>query len=130
MIIVPYIHKVRTTKQMTYHTVQILCDSGGEALWTETAATSVADISADILEPNDLVACADISIVGDKAYIPIDPVATNITAMYAYEEIIPGETDILCWRTFIHVVDMAGKPLLAAPDTFAGVLTHICGNAI
>lgn len=130
MFIVPYIHKIRSHANVIYHTVKILCDAGGEALWEES---DEADIVADILEPNGLIPCegrGGITMVGDDgiAYIPIDDGRTDIAGMYSYEEIPVGESDILCWRTFIHITDAAGAALLSPPATFNTVLTHICSK--
>lgn len=126
MFIVPYIHKTRSHVNVIYHTVKILCDAGGEALWQES---DEADIVGDILEPNGLVPCGDsFTRVDGIVYVPIDDELTNITGMYSYEEIPVGESDILCWRTFIHITDGAGTALLSAPATFNTVLTHICSK--
>ena len=141
MIIVPYIHSKRPTKVLGQdafiHVIRILCDRGGEALWEEAdEGLSVDTVGAVVLEPNELVVTGAPLVVtgvadssGSSAakalLIPIDPVATDMSSMYSYEEITPGSTDMLCWRTFYHVTDTAGTALLRAPVVFAAVIDSI-----
>ncbi len=125
----PYIHSSKPTKVLgqdaVLHVIKVLCDRGGSALWEEADAT-VETLSAVILEPNELVA-AGAGTVGtnDSIFVEIDPVATAMSSMYSYEEIEPGTTDILCWRTFYHVTSTAGEPLLTPLVMFAGIIGEI-----
>lgn len=143
----PYIHSKRPTKVLGQnaflHVIRILCDKGGEALWEEADEGLTVDTVGDIvLEPNELVAFAaklpqQVATTGNgngvansKAIlIPIDPVATTMSSMYSYEEITPGSTDMLCWRTFYHVTDTAGTALLKPPVIFAAVIDSIVARA-
>lgn len=128
----PYIHSSKPTKVLgqdaVLHVIKVLCDRGGSALWEEIGADpiTVETLSAVILEPNELVA-AGAGTVGanDSIFVQIDPVATAMSSMYSYEEIEPGTTDILCWRTFYHVTSTAGEPLLTPPVMFAGIIGEI-----
>lgn len=136
MIIVPYIHSKRPTKVLgqdaALHVIRILCDKGGEALWEESdEGLSVDTVGAVVLEPNELVAAAKPIPTADRntLLVPIDPIATPMSSMYSYEEITPGTTDMLCWRTFYHVTDTAGTALLKPPVTFAAVIDSIVAGA-
>lgn len=131
MIIVPYIHSSKPTKVLgqdaVLHVIKVLCDKGGAALWEEigTEPITVETLSAVILEPNELVAATAGRATADSIFVEIDPVATAMSSMYSYEEIEPGTTDILCWRTFYHVTGTAGEPLLTPPVMFAGIIGEI-----
>ena len=135
MIIVPYIHGKRPTKVLGQdaflHVIRILCDKGGEALWEESdEGLTVDTVGAVVLEPNELVAAGAATAPNSKAIlIPIDPVATAMSSMYSYEEITPGSTDMLCWRTFYHVTDTTGTALLKPPVIFAAVIDSIVMGA-
>ena len=130
----PYIHGKRPTKVLgqdaVLHVIRILCDKGGEVLWEETdEGLTVDTVGAVVLEPNELVAAARPIPTAKALLIPIDPVATPMSSMYSYEEITPGTTDMLCWRTFYHVTDTAGTALLKPPVTFAAVIDSIVTGA-
>ena len=138
MIIVPYIHGKRPTKVLGQdaflHVIRILCDKGGEALWEEAdEGLTVDTVGAVVLEPNELVAAgaaSGSSAANSKAIlIPIDPVAPAMSSRYPYEEITPGSTDMLCWRTSYPVTDTAGTALLKPPVTFAAVIDSIVMGA-
>ena len=133
----PYIHSSKPTmvlgQDAVIHVIKVLCDKGGSALWEEDGdgadPITVETLSAVILEPNELVA-AGAGMIGrdsasDSIFVEIDPVATAMSSMYSYEEIEPSTTDILCWRTFYHVTDVAGEPLLTPPVMFAGIIGEI-----
>jgi hypothetical protein len=122
MYIIPYIHNSKniksiTNQEVTIHTIYILCDNGGEALWQEDSPIE------ECLEPNDLFH-KKLNISKNYAYAEINQEKTNIKSMYSYEEIEP-ESDILCWRRFIYITEPTGTQLIKIPEPFDQVLKDI-----
>ena len=127
MIIVPYFHKSIQVKgslnaDILVHSITILCDKGGQALWTENDET--LDIEKDCLAANDIICLTKPYRVGATYYAEVDKSATDISSMYTYDEIESG-SDILCWRTFIYTTDMMKNPILTVPEQFQNALKDI-----
>jgi len=109
MYIVPYYVKQVTKAEKTIYTVHILTE-GGTRLWSESEQPL-----PEVLEPNELVATSSKQIGADLWLCQIDPVKTNISAMYQWHE-LPMASDTHCWRQF-HYITTDSSPFLAIPDS-------------
>ena len=109
MYIVPYYVRQVTKLEKQIYTVHILTE-GGTRLWSE----SNRPIS-EVLEPNQLVATATRQIDTDLWLCQIDPVKTDISAMYQWHE-LPAVSDTHCWRQFYYVMD-SKTPFMTIPDS-------------
>lgn len=122
MFIIPYIYNFKniksiTNQDITIHSIQVLCDQGGEALWNEDSPVD------ECLEPNDLFS-KKTDISNNYAYIEINQEKTNINSMYSYEEVEPN-SDILCWRRFLYITEPTGIHLMKVPEQFQNILKDI-----
>lgn len=127
MIIVPYFHKSIQVKgslnaDILVHSIIILCDKGGQVLWTENDET--LDIQKDCLEANEIYCLNKPYRIGTTYYAEVDRSTTDISSMYSYNEIESG-SDILCWRTFIYTTDLMKNSILSVPEQFRNILKDI-----
>ena len=95
MFIIPFIHRTKQHSNMTIHIFQILT-IGGTTLWKENPTAS---LEVDILHPNGIYLQGP-PIQRNEMYLcPIDPIKTNLTDFYQWNEIQKDDTETFCWRT-------------------------------
>ena len=95
MIIIPFIHKVKHVPPMQITMFQLLT-IGGTMPWKEDSSLRLEE---DILHPNGIYLQGP-PIQRNEMYLcPIDPIKTNLTDFYQWNEIQKGDTETFCWRT-------------------------------
>jgi hypothetical protein len=110
MIIIPYIYSSKTiSNKQVVHTFNVLCE-GGQTLWQESCSSV-----QKALAPNDLFAK---NITKHKMnnqvyyFVEIDAQKTEINSMYAWNELLPNDSDTLCWRKFYIFTNIDNTPWL------------------
>jgi len=109
MYIIPYYVTQVTKLEKQIYTVHILTE-GGTRLWSESDRPVL-----EVLDPNHLVATNSKQIGTDLWLCQIDPVKTDISAMYQWHE-LPALSDTHCWRQFYYVTDNK-MPFMTIPDS-------------
>jgi hypothetical protein len=92
MILLPYIHNVRSLNGIPVHSYTILT-IGGTTLWSEEISKSEIE---SMLQENDLY-CESIRWHKDIALCAINTQKTKLTDFFNWSEIT--DPSIFCWRT-------------------------------
>ena len=102
MIIIPFIHKVKYVPPMQITMFQLLT-IGGTLSWKEDSSLRLEE---DILHPNGIYLQGQ-PIQRDDMYLcPVDPIKTNISDFYQWNELSKNDTETFCWRT----IYVTGEP--------------------
>jgi hypothetical protein len=102
MIIIPFIHKVKHVSPMQITMFQLLT-IGGTLPWKEESSLRLIE---DILHPNGIYLQGQPIQRNDMYLCPVDPIKTNLTDFYQWNELSKDNVETFCWRT----VYVTGEP--------------------
>ena len=107
MFILPYVSSSHILSTVVLHRIRLLT-VGGTGLWQEDNALRLHE---DILEPNDLPLLSHHQHK-DIYFCRLDPDRMNLSEYYDWEEVVPSDTTVFCWRTFYVMEPLPPSPSL------------------
>lgn len=110
MKLLPFFLTEKTKHTFHMQTLSLFLAFAGKSVWVtdEPGILSQKTILEDYCEPNGFFV-KKITIQKDIAFLEIDPLKTNLSDFYTWEEALRKPTKPECWRHFYFLQDKEGS---------------------
>jgi hypothetical protein len=114
MLILPFIHNVKSNANLNVHTIKFLTIAG-QSMWEEMDGLR---INKDILNPNDIYRKSKTIKFDNKLRVcEVNTDKTNISEFYKWEEITLNDNETFCWKTYYYFTGLDNVCWLNIPET-------------